>query len=58
MCWSVEEDGREIVAPTFDVLSHFITREQLARELPVLLDQIAVVVDNKIDSGTSTGSDR
>ena len=51
MCWSIEEDGREVVAPEFDILSPAVTGEQLARELPVMLEGVSVVVDSDIEGG-------
>lgn len=48
MCWSVEDGGMEVVEPNFEVLSHLVTRSQLAQELPAFFDSLKVIVDNDI----------
>lgn len=50
MCWSIEDGGREVVDPIFEVLSDKVTRAQLARELPGFFPEVEVVVDNDIES--------
>lgn len=49
MCWSVEDHGKEVVEPEFEVLSDKITGKQLAHELPGLFPNVEIVVDNDID---------
>lgn len=49
-CWSIDDDGREVHAPEFVVLSPSVTCERLARDLPPLFPTVKVVVDEDIDA--------
>ncbi len=48
-CWNLEKNGEDITKPVFDVLSHEVTAERLAHDLPILFPDIKVVVDNCIE---------
>lgn len=49
LCWSIEEGGREVVPPEFEVLHPSVTDERLRRELPGFFPSLEVVVDNDIE---------
>jgi len=49
MCWSIEVDGKERLAPEFAILGDHETRDKLAKELPLLFPDIDVVVDHDIE---------
>jgi len=49
MCWNLlDEQGRDITAPEFEVLSKEVTGERLMNELPAVLPGVVVVVDDDI----------
>jgi hypothetical protein len=50
LCWSIENDGQEVVAPEFEVVGTDVTRERLAIELPDLFRDVQVTVDNEIEA--------
>ncbi len=49
LCWSVNDDDREVVAPEFEAAHQDVTEERLRQELPLLFPDIRVVVDSNID---------
>ncbi|MCU0786242.1 MAG: hypothetical protein MUF81_19785 [Verrucomicrobia bacterium] len=49
LCWSVEDGGKEVLPPSFEVLSDTVTQEMLASELPKVFGEIEVVVDDNIE---------
>lgn len=49
LCWSLDDENGEVVAPTFEVLSKDVTEQQLARELPSFFPGVEVVVDHDIE---------
>jgi len=49
LCWSLEDDDREVVSPEFEVLHPDVTEERLRKELPVHFPSVVVTVDDDID---------
>jgi hypothetical protein len=48
LCWSINDGDREISSPEFDVVGKDVTRERLARELPVIFSDVEVIVDDAV----------
>lgn len=49
LCWSIEDAGKEIQPPEFEVISPDVTQELLADELPAVFRDVQVVVDDDVD---------
>lgn len=49
LCWSVNSNGVEVRKPEFAVLHDTITKELLAQELPALLPEVELLIDDDIE---------
>ena len=48
LCWSIDDGGKEVAPPEFEVIHEDVTCERLAAELPAFFPGLEVRVDHDI----------